>query len=634
MISGNGGSGVVLAGGVTTNTVQANLIGLQLDGVSALGNVGDGVLFSGAGANSIGGTVTGAGNVIAFNGGAGVDVASGTGANIRENSIYSNTGLGIDLAPKGVNPNAATNPGTGANNLQNYPVITGVTTTNGTTTVTGTLHSTPSTTFAVEFFANTTADPSGFGQGRSFVGTTTVTTDSSGNATFSAATTTAVTTGQVVSATATDGGGNTSEFSANVGNVPPTADLALILQRTPEPVAVNGLLTYTIGVANGGPNSASNVVVTDTLPAGVTFQSAKASTGSLAQSGTTVTFTVGTLLSGATASFTINVVPTTSGTIANTATATLTETDPTPANDTATVNSTVQQGVDLVVASTVSPNPAIVGTPSAFTFTVTNSSTTTTATNVILTAPLPSFGVTYVSSSSSQGSTATNAGGTGVGAAIGSLAPGASATVTINLTPLGTGTMGLVATAASDQVDSNPANNIASPIITVNAATSTPSTPTGSTGPKVISLNRTGIHGQATEINVGFDTVLTIAPAQTLSNYTLVSAGADGKFNTKDDQKIKLSTADFTTAGNIVTLTTKKFVPLKQKLQLTINGMPAAGLTNTAGAFLAGNGTTSGTNFVEVFTRTGPGNLAQAAAVDEALASGVKVKKASAHKAG
>jgi hypothetical protein len=83
----------------------------------------------------------------------------------------------------------------------------------GSTTITGTLNSTLNATFRLEFFASGAADPSGFGEGQFFLGFTNVTTDGSGNGGFTVTLPVGAIPGQIVSATATDPAGNTSEFS-------------------------------------------------------------------------------------------------------------------------------------------------------------------------------------------------------------------------------------------------------------------------------------------------------------------------------------------------------------------------------------------------------------------------------------
>jgi CSLREA domain-containing protein len=222
VISANTGDGVHLEGDLTTsNLVQGNFIGTDATGTAALGNAGAGVSIGRAASNNtIGGTTTGAGNTIGFNGGAGVVVGflgpldTGTGNAILGNSIFANAKLGIDLGNDGVTPNTPGGPHSGPNNLQNFPVITSVASGPSSTTIVGTLNSAASSSFTIQFFSSPSADPSGFGQGETFLGQTTVTTDSSGNASFTATVPIAVPAGQVVAATATDSSNDTSEFSA------------------------------------------------------------------------------------------------------------------------------------------------------------------------------------------------------------------------------------------------------------------------------------------------------------------------------------------------------------------------------------------------------------------------------------
>ena len=78
---------------------------------------------------------------------------------ILSNSIFGNKGLGIDQDDDGVTPNTPGGP-------QNYPVLVGAVDFGSATVIAGTLNSSPSTTFTVQFFANSTADPSGYGRGR------------------------------------------------------------------------------------------------------------------------------------------------------------------------------------------------------------------------------------------------------------------------------------------------------------------------------------------------------------------------------------------------------------------------------------------------------------------------------------
>lgn len=169
-------------------------------------------------------------------------IVFGGHARIRFNQIFANgslaaddpssgggsDALGIDLDPFGVTANDAVDGDTGANNLQNFPVVSSVSNSANGTTITGTLNSTAGTTFAIDFYSNVAGtsllsahgivtwgacDASGYGEGQTYIGTTTATTDQSGNGTFSYTASTALAPGAVVTATATDPDGNTSEFS-------------------------------------------------------------------------------------------------------------------------------------------------------------------------------------------------------------------------------------------------------------------------------------------------------------------------------------------------------------------------------------------------------------------------------------
>jgi len=216
IISGNNRAGVAFHETTSANVVQGNLIGTDVTGTEAMGNGLDGVLVRGTD-HLIGGTEPGAANTIAFNGGAGVTVLGDTsiGNTVRGNSIHSNGGLGIDLGGDGVTPNDPLDEDTGPNNLQNFPVITSARP-GSLTQVVGTLHSTPNSTFTVDFYANAAPDPSGHGQGARWLGSAVVTTNEEGNAALGVVLDAATAPGEWIAATATAADGGTSEFSAAV----------------------------------------------------------------------------------------------------------------------------------------------------------------------------------------------------------------------------------------------------------------------------------------------------------------------------------------------------------------------------------------------------------------------------------
>jgi titin len=213
LISGNRGDGVRISGSDTNNNVVVgNYLGTNAAGTGALGNMARGVgIFSGAHSNRIGTNGDGVndaveGNLIAFNTGKGV-VVSGTtttGNLIRRNAIHSNGGLGIDLGDDGVTANDAGDTDTGPNDLQNFPVLI-ATVPGASTAIAGTLNSLPNTTFIVDFYA-----------GARHLSSTTVLTDASGNASFNLILAAATSAGEVITATATDPSGNTSELAAVV----------------------------------------------------------------------------------------------------------------------------------------------------------------------------------------------------------------------------------------------------------------------------------------------------------------------------------------------------------------------------------------------------------------------------------
>ena len=219
LISGNPGFSYGIAlGGVIGNVVQGNFIGTDLTGTNALANGFANVAVEGGSTgNFIGGMGAGAGNVIAFAVGPGVVMydPNTTNDSIRGNSIFSNGGLGINFNNDGVTTNH-TGFLAGPNDLQNFPVITNAFGYAGSTIISGTLNSLPNGIFFIDVYRNPVADRSGYGQGQFYLGTVSVNTDGSGNATFALTNNTANYAGQSFAATATSTGGNTSEFGADV----------------------------------------------------------------------------------------------------------------------------------------------------------------------------------------------------------------------------------------------------------------------------------------------------------------------------------------------------------------------------------------------------------------------------------
>ena len=257
-----------VSGGSTGNQIRGNQIGLG-DGGQVLGNTRNGINLDAASATTV------SGNTIANNGLAGVFVNDpATGNTVRQNSIFSNGGLGIDLAvgaAMGVTPNDAGDADAGANDLQNFPTITSVTPGGGGTLVALSLNSTPSATFTIDVYQSSAADASGNGEGQAFVGTATVATDAAGNAT------TTVNIGAIatgfVSATATNALGSTSEFGRSVAvgqdTVPPAVNASSFLFDGVTLPAPPHRLTYTFS-ENVSASLGANDLLLENLTSGQT----------------------------------------------------------------------------------------------------------------------------------------------------------------------------------------------------------------------------------------------------------------------------------------------------------------------------------------------------------------------------
>jgi hypothetical protein len=393
LISGNTTDGVLITGtsngptgglqSLQGNTIQGNLIGTDVTGNKAIPNGGNGINLSTSATNNIvGGTAPGAGNMIAnnkgqgvlidpgtanpgqgvgnntvsntilSNAGAGVRVKSGTSNRISQNSIYGNKALGIDIDATGPTLNSHCNAtSAGANGDENAPTLTAgsgtafisatatdpsgntsefsnsvKSSTNGSViSLLGTFDGKPSTTFTIEFFSSPAADASGFGQGQTYLGSTTVTT----------------------------GADCTSSINDPVDTS--QADVSVTIAASTNYFQVGpdfGQYSYTGTVANNGAAAAHNTVFTDILPAGLEISNAYCNTGpcqtpvmstlgSCTVNQQTLTCNLGTMAPGATATITIPVQATKATSIANTVTVKATETDPKPANNTASITSNV-----------------------------------------------------------------------------------------------------------------------------------------------------------------------------------------------------------------------------------------------------------------------------------------------------
>ena len=232
------------------------------------------------------------------------------------------------------------------------------------------------------------------------------------------------------------------------------ADLEVSKEDTPDPVLVGETLTYIVVVTNHGP-STTTVELTDTLPAGVSFESATTTAGSCGEIGGTVTCSLGILGVGDSATSTIEVIPTATGTITNSVSVTGDVADPDPDNNTAIQHTTVG-GADLEVSKEDTPDPVLVGETLTYTVVVTNHGPSTTTVELIDTLPAS---VSFVSATTTAGSCG-QSGGT-VTCSLGILGIGSSATSTIEVIPTATGTITNSVSVTGDVADPDTTNNTA-----------------------------------------------------------------------------------------------------------------------------------------------------------------------------
>ena len=225
--------------------IQGNLIGTKVDGTGNLGSGSKAITINGS-QTLVGGLDPGAGNRIAF---------SISGILVQTNNAVGNTflsnvfnaGYGFDnIELSGFSRNDLGDSDTGANNLQNFPVITSVIHSSGSTRLIGGLNSVASSTFTLQFFVNRRSST-----GDALLGTRNVATDGSGIAHFDFTFPGDTAGNDFISATATDAGGNTSQFSPEDARV----QLANISTRgkvgTGDEALIGGFVIHRPGGFNG-----------------------------------------------------------------------------------------------------------------------------------------------------------------------------------------------------------------------------------------------------------------------------------------------------------------------------------------------------------------------------------------------
>jgi uncharacterized repeat protein (TIGR01451 family) len=579
IISGNN-LGIDIEPSTTGTLVQGNVIGTDATATINLGNRIVGILAKTTSA-TIGGTASGAGNVIAFSyagNGTGIEYFS-SNVPVLHNSIFGNAGEGILFSP-GI-----------------APKLTSATTTMIAGTLTG---GAPNATYHLEFFATpdlgAVSDKS---QGKVLLGEKDVPTDASGAASFSISPTGGVPSGQFLTATATSPTGTTSNFSAAI-KVPvanaDAADVGVTVSVSPGLAAPDGTMTETITVTNIGPDASQDVTLTVPVPAKTTFVSF-ATTDNLSaiapevgSSGGAVTVRIPSLAANTqplvfTLAVAVEHETADGSTISESATiASATTVDPEDDNNHASATTTVrivtpEPTADLVVTNSASPGNATVGTDNVvFTVTLTNNGPSP-ASHVTLTQSLPA-GALFVSATG--GISPTNGVLTFVA---GDMSVGAHVSYTIAIRPQSAGTLTSTATASASEPDPSDSNNTAvasavavdAPVIPQPVVT-TSQNPPATAGPRLIGVRRFGIHAMPTTVVLTFSNPLEPAIRQ-LRNYRITS---------RSGARVSIQSAVYNQVAQTLTLHPSQRLNIHHPYQLTISGEAAGHLKEGFSRELAG----------------------------------------------
>lgn len=241
-------------------------------------------------------------------------------------------------------------------------------------------------------------------------------------------------------------------------------DLALVKTVDETHPAEGAAVTYTIVVTNKGPALATGLEVTEPLTNGLIYVSDAPSQGTYDD--VSGVWNIGSLAVGATANLTItaDVATGTAGTsITNLArVSAMDQADPTPGDnqDTAVI---AVEGVDVGVGKSVAPAVPVEKEQLVYTVSVTNFGPDE-ATGVVVTDLLPA-GLTYVSAAPSQGTYDAGTGEWIVGALAASQVETLAITALVKTNTAGTSITNSAVRTATDQVDTNAANDSAAVVV-------------------------------------------------------------------------------------------------------------------------------------------------------------------------
>jgi hypothetical protein len=505
VISANGEYG--LLGNFSVVVIQGNLIGTDRTGQVSLGNTWAGIELVGATGSLVGGMGPGEGNVIANNGLQGIYVG-GLQNRITRNSIFGNTAAGIQVQSNPPAPVLSFTPGAGS-----------------TGTLSGKLKAAANLAYTVEIFSNPSAAPAGVEQGKTFVEDLTVSTDGSGNGSFSLAEPSGYYT-----ATATDPSGTTSPFSKSAGQQGLGATQTAV-SSSANPATAGEQVTFTAVVTAPGYQGTPAGTVTFSIDGQPQPPVQLSLIGGLDEA----VFATSTLSAGShtvTASYSGDAhVGPSSGSLAS--------------------QQVTAPGLKSTTTRlTSSPNPSTAGQAVTITAIVSPSGT----------AGKPTGSVTFTIDGISQPRALLRVvnGREEANLSVASLAKG---THTI--------------TAAYSGDSSFAPSAVTSALVqTVGAVT-----PPGADGPKVELVQRFGVHMQATSLVLTFDEALDPASAVSLKNYRLVDPNGS---------PVRISSAVLDAKTNSVTLRPAERINLHRKYHLTVIGTGPGGVKSAQGLLLDG----------------------------------------------